>query len=170
MNACMKELFFFDACQGPAVLLGDFAAGLTAAMSRRQNLTISEAGVEVAQTLTAEMDKAGSDCVLQLCNQHAAEAVKKRLTRADYLAEVKKPFASAVWKWITSPTIPDITINRHSLCEGLRMKESEYINTFYIRVKPQACVRHSYANAMISIMVQGLGNSTKLNLSNQLRA
>ena len=44
MNECMKDLFFYDNCQGPAVLLGDFAAGLTAVMVRKKTnlVTISE--------------------------------------------------------------------------------------------------------------------------------
>ena len=143
MNACMKELFFYDACRGPAVLLGDFAAGLTAAMTKRQNLTISEAGVEIAWRLTAEVDKAGNDCILQLCNWHAAEAIKKRLTKAGYPAEAKKPLASAVWTWINSPTVSDIAINRQTLCEKLHIKESDYVSTFYVRQEHQFITAHT---------------------------
>ena len=68
MNECMRELFFYDSCLSPAVILGDFAAGLTAAMAVRQKYTISEAGMEVAYQLTIKLNKAGSSLFLQLCN------------------------------------------------------------------------------------------------------
>ena len=63
MNDCMKDLFFYDDCSGPAVLLGDFAAGLTAAMiKKRTNMmtisddqvsTIAQVGMDVAWQLTS---------------------------------------------------------------------------------------------------------------------
>ena len=33
---CMKDIFFHDTCPGPRVILGDFAAGLTAAMHKKR--------------------------------------------------------------------------------------------------------------------------------------
>ena len=53
INKCMRELFFHDSCRGPAVILGDFAAGLTAAMVAKKKLTINEVGMEVAYELAA---------------------------------------------------------------------------------------------------------------------
>ena len=41
MNDYIKNLFFYNDCRGPGVLLGDFAVGLTAAMvKKRTNLLI----------------------------------------------------------------------------------------------------------------------------------
>ena len=37
MFACMQELMFYDECPGPYVILGDFAAGLRAAMMKILN-------------------------------------------------------------------------------------------------------------------------------------
>lgn len=39
---------FHDSCPGPAVILGDFAAGLTAAMLKKKGITVSESGIELA--------------------------------------------------------------------------------------------------------------------------
>ena len=89
INECMRELFFYDSCPGPAVILGDFAAGLTAAIAIRQRLNISRVGIEVAYELTARLDKAGSSLFLQLYNWHAAEAIKKRLIREGYPKDVR---------------------------------------------------------------------------------
>ncbi|KAL2043479.1 hypothetical protein N7G274_003786 [Stereocaulon virgatum] len=115
MNECMRELFFYDSCLGPAVILGDFAAGLTAAMAMRQRLNVSGVGKEVVYELTAKLDEAGSSLFLQLCNWHAAEAIKKRLIREGYSKDNRDEPVDKIWKWIKSPTIPDIATNRQSL-------------------------------------------------------
>ena len=59
INECMRELFLHDACRGSAVILGDFAAGLTAAMVAKQQLNSDEAGMAIAQELAAGLDEAG---------------------------------------------------------------------------------------------------------------
>lgn len=38
----------------------------------------SESGIELAWKVEQEMDASGTDCMLQLCNRHTAEAVKAR--------------------------------------------------------------------------------------------
>ena len=49
MNDCMRDLFFYDNCRGPAVLLGDFAAGLIAAMVKKRTnlLTLSDDQIDI---------------------------------------------------------------------------------------------------------------------------
>ncbi len=82
MFACMQELIFYDHCPGPFVLIGNFAAGLGAAMvkavTRKENLG---GEVELAWEIAQAMDHANIDCALQLCTWHAAEAIKKSLSR-----------------------------------------------------------------------------------------
>ncbi len=147
MNDCMKDLFFYDDCRGPAVILGDFAAGLTAAMvKKKMNLltlsedhlgTIAEAGMQVAWRLSHQLDDLGSDCFLQLCNWHAAEAIKKRLTREGYPLHMRKPLADLVWKWIQSKTLDDLERNRGVLLDQLHQKEQNYLTNFYQRQEYQ---------------------------------
>ena len=141
MNDCMKDLFFYDDCRGPGVLLGDFAAGLTAAMvKKRTNLltvsedqlgTIAQAGMEVAWQLSSQMDELGSDCFLQLCNWHAAEAIKKRLTREGYPLEKRKELANMVWTYIKSETLEDLERNRGVLMDHLHQKDQNYLAGYY---------------------------------------
>ncbi|KAK0516467.1 hypothetical protein JMJ35_001070 [Cladonia borealis] len=64
INECIRELFFYDSYRGPAVILKDFAAGLTAAMVAKRKLNTNEVGMEVAYELTTRLDKAGSDLFL----------------------------------------------------------------------------------------------------------
>ena len=61
----MKELFFHDSCWGPVVILGDFAAGLTAAMIAKREVNLDEAGMEVVYELAMRLDESGSDVFLQ---------------------------------------------------------------------------------------------------------
>lgn len=35
INECLEDLFFFDDCPGPAVMLGDFSVGLSQAMLKQ---------------------------------------------------------------------------------------------------------------------------------------
>ncbi len=147
MNDSMKDLFFSDDCRGSAVILGDFAAGLTAAMvKKRTNLLtlsedhlgiIAEAGMEVAWRLGHQLDDLNSDCFLQLCNWHAAEAIKKRLTREGYPLQMRKPLVDLVWKWIQSETLDDLERNRGVLLDQLQQKEQNYLVNFYQRQEHQ---------------------------------
>ncbi len=74
VNACCKELFFWDNCPGPSVILRDFLIGLSAAMARNAGISIVEAGMNQGYELVNHLDALGSDCTLQLCSWHAAEA------------------------------------------------------------------------------------------------
>ena len=69
----MKDLFFYGECPGPRVLMGDFAAGLTSAFTKNQTLTNQEEAMQVAYELDFELDTAGRECLLQLCNWHAVK-------------------------------------------------------------------------------------------------
>ena len=137
MNDCMKDLFFYDNCRGPAVLLGDFAPGLTAAMIKKRTPdelgTMAEVGMEVAWQLSSQMDELGTECSLQLCGWHAAEAIKKMLAREGYPLETRKVLADLVWQWIKSETLNDIERNRGILLDHLHQKEQNYLVSFYQR-------------------------------------
>lgn len=81
LNACCKELFFWDDCPGPVVMLDDFSLGLSAAMVRKAGISVVEAGINQAYELVNHLDALGSDCTLQLCFWHAAEAFKAWLIK-----------------------------------------------------------------------------------------
>ena len=90
VNACCKELFFWDDCPGPAVMLGDFSLGLSAAMVRKAGISVVEAGMSQAYELVNHLDALGSDCTVQLCSWHVAEALKVRLIKKGYPKEIKE--------------------------------------------------------------------------------
>lgn len=137
INECMRELFFHDSCRGPAVILGDFAAGLTAAMVAKRKLGLNEAGMEIAYELATRLDEAGGDLFLQLCSWHAAEAIKKRLIREGYPMDVRGDLVKQVWEYIKSPTMSELAKNRQILLDGLRMKDQDYIASYYQPKEPQ---------------------------------
>ena len=153
INDCMKDLFFYDNCRGPAVVLGDFAAGLTAAMTKKRvNLhsmsedlrgTVAQAGMDVAWELSSQMDELGSDCTLQLCSWHAAEAIKKRLTREGYPLEKRKELADMVWAYIQSETIDAVERNRGIFLDNLHQKDQNYLVNFYQRQESQFVTAHT---------------------------
>ena len=67
MNSCLQDLFFHDECPSPTVIIGDFSAGLTAAMLQEQKTTRSEAGMKIVTELKQELDSIESEMKLQLC-------------------------------------------------------------------------------------------------------
>ena len=72
----MKDLIFHDACPGPKAMLGDFAAGLTAAMHKKRAKKINPGvSMTIAWQVAQSMHETEPECVLQLCTWHAAEAV-----------------------------------------------------------------------------------------------
>ncbi len=88
------------------------------------------------------MDDLGSHCFLQLCNWHAAEAIKKRLTREEYPLEMRKPLADMIWKWIQSETLQNVERNRGILLDNLHQKEQNYLISFYQRQESQFVTAH----------------------------
>ncbi len=96
MFAYTQELMFYDNFPGPYVLIGDFAAGLGAAMmkavTRKENLG-GEA--EFAWEMAQAMDHVNTDCTLQISTWHAAEAIKKKLIKVgSYPLEIRKELSN----------------------------------------------------------------------------
>lgn len=82
MFACMKELMFYDDCPGPYVLIGDFSTGLGAAMMKAVTKKENPGGkAEFPWKMAQAMDHSNTDCTLQLCTWHEAEAIKKNLSK-----------------------------------------------------------------------------------------
>ena len=90
VNTCCKELFFWDDCPRPAVMLGDFSLGLPATMVRKAGISVVEAGISQVYELVNYLDALKSDCTLQLCSWHAAKALKAWLIKEGYPKKIKK--------------------------------------------------------------------------------
>ena len=125
MFACMQELMFYDKCPGPYVILGDFAAGLGAAMMKTLNQNEVPGGeAQIAWDMAQSMDESQTDCTLQLCTWHAAEAIKKKLIKAGtYPLEIRKELSSLIWAWIQSSTLNELESNRQKLLHRLNPPE-----------------------------------------------
>ena len=134
VNACCKELFFWDDCPGPPVMLGDFSLGLSAAMSKNAGISIAEADMNQAYELVNHLDALGSDCTLQLCSWNAAEALKALLIKKRYPKEVREQkevgLYSLIWNWIKLPTVTELNLNREILAANLQPKEQEYLHSY----------------------------------------
>ena len=143
MFACMQELMFYGHCPGPFVLIGDFAAGLGAAMVKAVTRKENPGGeAEFAWEMAQAMDHANTDCALQLCTWHAAEAIKKKLIKVgSYPLEIRKELSNLIWRWIKSSTLQELEKNRGALLAKLNEAERIYyslilyllflINEFY---------------------------------------
>ena len=131
INWCVQDLIFYDNCPGPAVMIGDFSAGLSSAMVHKQDMTMSEAGMEVAWRMEQELDSVGSKVKLQLCFWHAAEAVKKQLITEGYPKTLRPELEDLIWKWISAPTMMELDNQRAALMERLCPKEAEYLLDYY---------------------------------------
>lgn len=137
MNLCLRDLLFNDSYPSPCVIIGDFAAGLTAAMLKEQKTTCAEAGMAIRQELeitylhSSSLDEIGTDCVLQLCSWHAAEAIKKRLITKGYPIKRRKALHDLIWEWIKSPTKTDLLKRRNALLAELHQKEKDYLISYY---------------------------------------
>lgn len=103
INTCLKELFFYDRCLGPQVIVGKFSMGLTAVMLQKHEMSRSEAGMELAQELGLQIKESGT--TLQLCSWHAAQAVQKKLATEEYPGMLQKLLKNLIWAWIKSLTV-----------------------------------------------------------------
>ena len=70
------------------------------------------------------MDESQTDCTLQLCTWHVAEAIKKKLIKAGtYLLKIRKELTSLIWAWIQSSTLNELESNRQKLLHWLNPPE-----------------------------------------------
>lgn len=95
IHSSLQDMVFYD-CPGPSIVLGDFSAGLFASMKEVQRISAEEYAIHaegvmdraigiVAQVQDHEVFSASG---LQLCEWHAAEAIKKRLVNEGYDARL----------------------------------------------------------------------------------
>ena len=149
----------FYNCLEPAVILGDFAKGLAAAILAKaetdaqarvlrereqraeecaRNIQSSTASTIVEEyedeTIVVEVQTGDhNECTfLQYCKWHAAEAIKKRLyNTGKYSKEMHKEIVNAIHRWIATPTTDDLNERRSALLAHLAAEDALYIISFY---------------------------------------
>jgi len=140
VNTQLKELMFYDR-SGPAVIVGDFSKGLGAAMVRCGGQARQADGGEMSEGLRLSFGasvKMKEGCILQLCEWHAVEAIKKRLVVADqYIKERREELTDYIWDWVKSSTVTVLEERRERLLMELKTSEREYLITFYQSKEPQ---------------------------------
>jgi len=136
VNTQLKELMFYD-CPGPAVIVGDFSKGLSAAMARRSGVdTSGDAGGGVEGSWEAGGGfgapvEVKEGCILQLCKWHAVEAIKKRLVVAgQYTKERREELINFIWDWVKSSTVTVLEERREHLLTELKTPERDYLTMF----------------------------------------
>jgi len=99
----LEENVFYD-IDGPAVILGDQAAGFTFSMEGRTE-------------------------IMQLCQWHAVENIKTRLIKHGYYKtkENREFFNGLLWEYVKSATIEDLAKNRSDFLYYLEPSEQDYM-------------------------------------------
>ena len=121
-------------------MLGDFSLGLSTAMASNASISTVEEDMNQAYELVNHLDALGSDCTLQLCCWHSAEALKAQLINEGYPKEVREQkevgLHSLIWNGIKSPTVTELNLNQEILAASLRPKEQEYLHSYWQRQEP----------------------------------
>ena len=152
MNTQLKELMFYDRSDS-AVIVENFSKSLDAVMTRyEEQAKQADREKEVNKDVKADREempeglrlsfkasvKMKKDCILQLCEWHAVEAIKKRLVVADqYIKKRQKKLINYIWDWVKSFTITVLKKQQEHLLMKLKTSEREYLTIFYQLKKPQ---------------------------------
>ena len=136
VNNFLTEVVFFDV-PGPAVCIGDWAAGLYAAMF---DFNEQERVVAVEQGCSVEI------CQFQTCNWHTVEAIKAKLIRASkYSKKRRQEVTDLIWIYIKSNSNDEMQRNREKFVDEFSAEEQHYLLEMY---QPK---KHQFIQAKIKI-------------------
>lgn len=117
MGQQLDDLFFYN-CPRPKVICGGFAKGLASAIAK--------------QEAQHHADGNPQKYILQLCEWHGVEAVKRHLVAAGrYPKDIRDKIVDLIWKWVKSPSQSELEINRTKLLQSLLPKEQEHLLLYY---------------------------------------
>jgi hypothetical protein len=129
-NDTLTELIFYN-IPGPEVCCGDLAGGLNKAAAE------FNAAEEKA---AAEKGRKAQTVVLQLCQWHGVEAIKRKLIATGrYSKERRDELTNLIWAWIKAGTIQEIYKQRELLRAELYEEEQVYLDNEYQPKEPQIC-------------------------------
>lgn len=134
MEQQLDDPFFYN-CPRLKVIYGDFAKGLASAIAKRE-----------AQY---HADRNPSQYILQLCEWHEVEAIKRHLVAAGrYPKDIRDNIIDLIWKWVKSSSQIKLEVNRTELLQSLLPKEQEYLLLYY-QPKEHQFVR-AYTHSILS--------------------
>jgi len=93
----------------------------------------------------------GITVLLQLCEWHAVEAIKRRLIHTGYSKESREQILEYVYQWVKAPDIERLEIARKILLRNVLAREREYIQNYYQPKEVQFC--RAYTNTYINLGV-----------------
>jgi hypothetical protein len=142
----LTDLAFYD-CLEAAVICGDFSKGLGAAVklkafqdqrweadperdfSEPRSVTHIDEDTIVVEVAVG---KHSETTLLQLCEWHAVEAIKKRMVDVGrYSKETRKEITTAINEWVKAQTLEALEEKRKALFKLLCREDVEYIERFY---------------------------------------
>jgi len=77
--------------------------------------------------------------ILQRCEWHAAEAIKKKLIKKGYKKERRDKVVDLLWKWIKTADLNLLDMSRANLLLALQDDEKEYLTNYYQPKEPSFC-------------------------------
>jgi hypothetical protein len=112
-------------------------------------------------------------CMLQFCEWHAAENVRKRLAKERYKKEERDAIMVLVWLYIWSATEDDLEKNRAAMMALMRQSEQTYIEKHWVPKERQVIRAYTEANANLNCFSsqreEGQHPIVKTVLNHQLR-
>ena len=158
--AGLLDELVFRGCPDAAVVIGDFSRGLGAAIAAKG---ASDAGIvenavpalvrrtEFPETREVTVGPEGSErkLLLQVCEGHAARAIKRDLVAAGkYEKDGRKELEDAIRRWIQAESREELERCRAKLTDALGDDGKEYVKNFCEPKEPQFCRAYtrSYAN------------------------
>ena len=89
-------------------------------------------------------------CLLQFCEWHAADNIRKRLANQRYKKEERKVIMDLVWIYIWSPSVCELEINRTAMMAAMRPGEQRYIDTHWRPKERQVIRAYTSLNANLN--------------------
>ena len=81
--------------------------------------------------------------ILQFCDWHAAEAIKRRLITKGYSREHRDDLVNLIWAWIKAPDLDALEDARDELLLKLKVSEKEYLTGWYQPKELQFCYAYT---------------------------
>jgi hypothetical protein len=161
----LTDLCFYD-CPEARVICGDFSKGLGAAIALKAKADVEEDDgnefldphqtVDLLEGNTIVVDVQvgceGQRTILQLCEWHAIEAIKRRLIHSGgYSKEARESLTDLLNKWVKANTVDEMIDARKALLSQLRKGERDYLTEFYQPKEHQFC--RAYTRTYVNLGV-----------------
>jgi hypothetical protein len=87
--------------------------------------------------LRSIFERVWPNSILQFCEWHAAENVKKRLAKQRYKKEERDTTMDLVWRYLWSATSEELEVNRTLMKNSTKPAEQEYMDRYWVPKEPQ---------------------------------